>query len=265
MSDDIRLYLFDGGLCKLTLNMMKAGAGLDPFEIPVCWYVITHPKGNVVIDGGNPPIIAVDPRSHWGSFVDLITPVMTPEQACIPSLEHAGIDPASIRWVVQSHLHGDHTGAVAVIDQLPNARVLATRAEYEYAHAPDWFAEAAYLRADYVKPGVPWVLIDERDDGYDLFGDGVLRGWQTPGHSPGHMSFEVNLPSGATFLLACDAVPMKDHWDELALPGFALSMMEAARSTRRLKLIAGQTGATVVFGHDLEVWSTFRHPPEYYD
>jgi glyoxylase-like metal-dependent hydrolase (beta-lactamase superfamily II) len=265
VGDEIRLYLFDSGYVHVPLNTVKLHQGLgESFTIPVPWYVITHPRGNVLIDGGNPPVIAVDPRSHWGAFVDFATPEMTPEQACVPALELAGIDPASIRWVVQSHLHGDHTGAVAVIDRFPNAQVLVTRAEHEYAHAPDWFAELAYIRADYVKPGVPWVFLDERDDGYDLFGDGTIRCWQTPGHSPGHMSFEVNLPSGSTVLLACDAVPTQDHWDEKALLAVTTSMLDGARSIRRLRRIAGQTGATVVFGHDLDQWSTLRHPPESY-
>jgi glyoxylase-like metal-dependent hydrolase (beta-lactamase superfamily II) len=266
MSDDIRLYLFDSGYVRLPLNFVKLHQIGEPaFAIPIPWYVITHPKGNVVIDGGNPPVIAVDPRAHWGAFLDLATPEMTPEQACIPALELAGIDPASIRWVVQSHLHGDHTGAVAVIEQVPNAQVLVTRAEHEYAHAPDWFAALAYVQADYVKPGVPWVFLDERDDGYDLFGDRTVLCWMTPGHSPGHMSFEVNLPSGSTCLLACDAVPTQDHWDEKALPAVTTSMVEAARSVRRLRRIAEQTDAMVVFGHDPDPWPGLRHPPEYYD
>ena len=33
------------------------------------------------------------------------------------------------------------------------------------------------------------------DDGYDLYGDGVIRMWQTPGHAPGHQSFEITLPN----------------------------------------------------------------------
>ena len=49
---------------------------------------------------------------------------MTPEQAVLPSLERIGVDPASVRWIVQSHLHLDHTGALAEIEHFPNAQVL---------------------------------------------------------------------------------------------------------------------------------------------
>ena len=63
------------------------------------------------------------------------------------------------------------------------------------AHAPDWFAAGGYIQADYNKPGVPWDLLEATDDGYDLYGDGVIRMWQTPGHAPGHQSFEITLPN----------------------------------------------------------------------
>ncbi|MBV9873183.1 MAG: N-acyl homoserine lactonase family protein, partial [Verrucomicrobia bacterium] len=35
-----------------------------PLEIPVPWFVIQHPKGNVVIDGGMAVECASDPRSR---------------------------------------------------------------------------------------------------------------------------------------------------------------------------------------------------------
>ena len=40
----------------------------------------------------------------------------------------------------------DHTGAVAVVDQFPNAEVLCTRTEYEWAHAPDYRARVRTSR-----------------------------------------------------------------------------------------------------------------------
>ena len=155
--DEIRLYMFDGGITHLPLRNFTfgKGGGGEMITTPTPYFVITHPRGNAVIDGGNPPEVAVDAGKHWGPITEMSTPVMTPEQALLPSLERVGIDPASIRWVVQTHLHLDHTGAVAVIDRLPNAEVLVTRTEHEFAHAPDPLARISYVLADYAKPGVP--------------------------------------------------------------------------------------------------------------
>jgi N-acyl homoserine lactone hydrolase len=265
MSDDIRLYMFDGGTLKCHVENIKMNQGLgDEYEIPVPWYLITHPRGNVVIDGGNAPAVIDDAAAYWGPVSDVYWPVMTPEQAVVPALRSIDVDPASVKWIVQSHLHLDHTGALASLDDFPNAQVVVTLTEYEYGHAPDWFAAGAYIDADFIKPGVPWVLLEETDDGFDLFGDGTLKMWRSPGHAPGHQSFEVNLPSGDTYLLTVDAAYTKDHWDEKALPGFVASAVDTVRSVRRLKLVAARTDAVVVTGHDPDQWATFKHAPEYY-
>lgn len=264
---DIRLYMFEGGSVYLPLRNTRLGEGGagEMITTPVVWFLLTHPRGNVVIDGGNAPEVAVDAKAHWGVITEMSTAIMTPEQALLPSLERVGIEPESIRWVVQSHLHLDHTGALAVIDRLPNAQVLATRTEWEWAHATPSFAELGYCKKDYVKPGIDWVLLDAGDDGWDLFGDGTLRCWRTPGHSPGHQSFEVTLRSGAVHLLTVDAANTIDHLEERALPGFIISATETIDSVRKLRRLAWRANATVVAGHDPDQWPTLRHAPEYYD
>jgi glyoxylase-like metal-dependent hydrolase (beta-lactamase superfamily II) len=266
VSQDIRLYLFDGGSISLPLRNYSLGQGQhgEMITTPIPWYLITHPRGNVIIDGGNAPEVAVDAKAHWGALTEHSTPMMTPDQAVIPSLERTGIDPKSIRWIVQSHLHIDHSGAVAVIDQLPNAQVLVTRREWEWAHAPDSVAEPAYCKADYVKPGIQWFTLEESDDGYDFFGDGTLRCWATPGHTPGHQSLEVNLPSGDTYLLAVDAANSHDHLNEKVLPGFFTSAPETLRSVRKLRRLAWRSEATIIAGHDVEQWPTLKQAPGHY-
>jgi N-acyl homoserine lactone hydrolase len=267
VSDDIRLYLFDGGTIRLPLRNFKLGQGKDGDMIttPVPWFLVTHPRGNVLFDGGHAPEVAIDAKAHLGAITELSTTTMTPDQAVLPSLARVGVAPESIRFVVQSHLHLDHTGAVAVIDQLPNAQVIVTRTEYEWAHAPDSLAAIGYCMADYVKAGIDWLTLEETDDGYDLFGDGVIRLWRTPGHAPGHQSIEVRLPSGAAFMLACDAANSIDHLDERALPGFLISAPDTLRSVRKLRRLAWRSQATIVAGHDPDQWPTLRKAPQFYD
>jgi len=142
---------------------------------------------------------------------------------------------------------------------------MATRDEYEYAHAPDWFAAGGYIQADFNKPGVPWALLESTEDGYDVFGDGAIRCWRTPGHAPGHQSFEVTLPNSGSMLLTVDAAYTTDHWKEKALPGFLASVVDTVRSVRKLHSLAARSNSTVVTGHDPDAWPTFKHVPEAYD
>jgi glyoxylase-like metal-dependent hydrolase (beta-lactamase superfamily II) len=162
-------------------------------------------------------------------------------------------------------MHIDHTGALAVLDAFPNAEVLVRRREHEWAHAPAPHAAAGYCRADFVKPGVPWVLLEDAEDGYDLFGDGVLRCWWSPGHTPGHMSLEVLLPSGATVMLLADAAHTLDHFHERKRAAAYISLEDAMTSIRRLRRLSDRSQALVVAGHDPDQWPLLRHPPEYYD
>jgi hypothetical protein len=59
-------------------------------EIPVSWYVISHPKGTVIVDGGNPPQVVDDPLGHWGEVAHDFWPVMSLDELCLPQLVKLG-------------------------------------------------------------------------------------------------------------------------------------------------------------------------------
>src|SRR6266481_8936180 len=67
---DVRLYFFECGTLKCKVHDIKMNQGFnEPCEIPVPWFLIEHPKGNVVIDGGNAIEVAYDSRERWGAAV----------------------------------------------------------------------------------------------------------------------------------------------------------------------------------------------------
>jgi glyoxylase-like metal-dependent hydrolase (beta-lactamase superfamily II) len=185
------------------------------------------------------------------------------EQGCVNELQRLGIEPDSVTYVLQSHLHLDHTGAIG---RFPNAVHVVQRAEYEYAFTPDWFAAGAYIRKDFDKPALRWMFLEGlATDFYDLFGDGTIRLIFTPGHSVGHQSFLINLLKSPPMLLTADAAYTLDHWNEKALPGFLTSTVDAVRSVQKLHQVVRQSGAKVVTGHDPEAWPTFKKAPDFYD
>jgi glyoxylase-like metal-dependent hydrolase (beta-lactamase superfamily II) len=189
---------------------------------------------------------------------------MSPREVCVEQLRSIGVEPKDVRYVLQSHLHLDHTGALG---RFPMATTLVQRIEHEYAHAPDWFAKAAYIRADFDKPGIQWKMLGgDYTDHFDLFGDGVVTTIFTPGHSPGHQSFLIRLPNTGPVLLTVDAAYTLDHWNDKALPGLVCSATDSARSVAKLRRIAEETGALVVTGHDPDLWRSLKHAPRaFYD
>lgn len=263
-SSGIELHMFQTGTLRTKVKYIKMNQGDDDFEIPVPWFLIKHPMGNVVIDGGNAVEAAIDKRGHWGAVVDAYDPVMNIADNCVDQCRLVGVEPNDVRYVLQSHLHLDHTGAIG---HFPKAQHIVQRAEYEYAFNPQWFAEGAYIRADFDRPGLDWKFLGgEYSDNFDLFGDGAIRTIFTPGHSTGHMSFLITLPNTGPVLLTIDAAYTLDHWNNKALPGLVVSSSDAANSVAKLRRIADDTNAMLVTGHDPDNWQTFQKAPyDFYD
>lgn len=254
----IRLYVLRCG------ELVVYPKSPEEYHIPVQWYLLTHPKGNVVVDGGNAPEVAADPRARWGQIVDVVWPTMTAQDSCVLQLEALGVSPYSVRWILQTHLHHDHTGAMATIGSFPNANVLARRAEYDYARSPDWFYRPSYVPADFESDQIPWVFLGEEEDGFDLYGDGVIKAWRTPGHTPGHQSFEVNLPESGTVIITGDAVSDAGVWEKRALPPMTVSNTQAAASVEKLHNIARRSDALVIYSHDGDQWPQHPDLPSFY-
>ncbi|AKI03440.1 Zn-dependent hydrolase, glyoxylase (plasmid) [Hoeflea sp. IMCC20628] len=263
-SSGIELHMFQTGTLQTKVKYIKMNQGESDFEIPVPWFLIKHPMGNVVIDGGNAVEAAIDKRGHWGAVVDAYNPVMNIADNCVDQCRLVGVEPSNVRYVLQSHLHLDHTGAIG---RFPRAQYIVQRSEYDYAFKPQWFAAGAYIRADFDRPGLDWKFLGgEYTDNFDLYGDGVIRMIFTPGHSTGHMSFLITLPNTGPVLLTIDAAYTLDHWNNKALPGLVVSSSDAAKSVAKLRRIAEDTGAMVVTGHDPDNWETFQKAPyDFYD
>jgi N-acyl homoserine lactone hydrolase len=233
----VELHLFTSGTLEL-----------QGFEVPVPFFLIRHPEGSVVVDGGNPLAVARDPRAHWGDLADVFTVRMTEEEHCAAQLERAEVDPDSVTHVVQTHLHIDHTGALG---HFPGASVVVHRRELDAARAATSPMASGYVRADYDRP-LEW---DTHDGERDLFGDGTVRLIETPGHSAGHASLLLELAETGPVLLTADASDNSAQWEGRAHPRALHSREQAAESMHKLHRLAADTGALVIFGHDPENWA----------
>ncbi|HEV2165427.1 MAG TPA: MBL fold metallo-hydrolase [Thermoplasmata archaeon] len=93
------------------------------------------------------------------------------------------IEPASIRQILITHLHRDHTGGLKRMAEITKAKT--------FAH---WI-DAAYIemKPPYEGKGVPPAepfSVDERlKDGDRIDAGGGIVTYHTPGHTPGHTSF----------------------------------------------------------------------------
>src|SRR5919198_6666632 len=229
---EVQVLAFDGGRVRTTGEWIYWNSSVgEPVIVPVPFFLVTHPRGNVLVDGGFGSYVLTQPEPGPDQPPRTHVPLVSADDLCLHRLGEAGIDPESIRYLVQTHLHNDHTGAIAA---LPDVPVIVHRAELDYAFNPEWFARMAYAVED-IGGSVVWAALGADDDGHDLYGDRAIQLVFTPGHSPGHLSVLVQPSEGRRVLLVGDAAYTSEHFEEHALPGYFHSADAVAGSVRRLR------------------------------
>lgn len=125
-------------------------------------FLVTDPKGHVLIDGGLPqsaPLIAANIRKLGFRLED-------------------------VRYLLINHAHFDHAGGLAELKRLTGARLVASAAD-----TGDLEAGSARHRPE--QPSVPAAKVDRRiGEGATVrVGSTVLTATLTPGHTPGATSW----------------------------------------------------------------------------
>jgi N-acyl homoserine lactone hydrolase len=259
----MKLYFFEAGVLKSYRQYFLLGTDVGkPFDVPVPFLLIDHPKGVVLFDTGNAYETIHTKKEHWGDILAAYDPAMTEDQWCINAIQKVGYRPDQVKYVILSHLHLDHAGCVGLF---PNAKYIVQRDELHYAYAPDPFMKLAYIKKDFDKP-VDWLFLEGwRDDKFDVFGDGKLILYFTPGHTPGHQSLLVNLEKSGPMFFAADSCYTLDNLDKMILPGLAWHFGETLKSVQRMKLLKDLHGVQIVTGHDPDAWKAYKQAPNFYE
>jgi N-acyl homoserine lactone hydrolase len=182
-----------------------------------------------------------------------IEPILPPGdgEPLVDALAAHGLAPADVRRIYLSHLHNDHAGGLRLFDR--SVPVTVQRRELEYGMSEHPFPERhGMFRIDYDDPDIDWRLID----GDVELAPGV-RTLFTPGHTPGHQSFVVDLPDGKGCVLAFDAADLRENLERGLPPGGFVHCRaeDALASMKRLEQAAAETGYPILPGHDPEVWT----------
>ena len=263
MASGRALHVLDGGTLTLAHQMVVLKGGLERVTIPVPYFLVRHPDGDVLIDGGMPAAVCADPRGQLGEeLFAAMAPTVSVENHVLAQLDRIGVAPGDVRYVIQTHLHFDHVGAVG---QLPDATFLIHRRELAYAREPDWFVDA-YDPRTFELPGVRWQELElvEDEQPLDLYGDGAIGVVFVPGHSPGLLATVVRLDGGA-YLIAGDAADTRAHYESRAMPGLYVDGAAVVASVRRLRELERASAASlVILGHDPEQWPALRHGADAY-
>ncbi|MBT3171471.1 MAG: MBL fold metallo-hydrolase, partial [Rhodospirillaceae bacterium] len=171
----VKLYAMTCGWISTDFDLLFAGAP-GKVRIPVPAYLIDHPKGRVLFDSGLHPDVQTDAAGRVGAEMAKTFEVeFRPGEEISTRLETLDIAAESIDYLVNSHLHWDHTGGNELI---PNAKIIIQKKEWEAGHVPELIQQNVFLPADYNHGH----QVQQIEGEYDLFGlmpvDQLVSGWR---------------------------------------------------------------------------------------
>lgn len=118
-------------------------------------------------------------------IIDTIYPYNS-EELVVGGLRRLGLDPADIRYVIISHAHGDHIGGAEMIQQRYGARVVMGAADWDLVERyPNRYRSMAPRRDIVATDGMEITL-----------GGTTVTLWETPGHTPGTLSYTFTTYEG---------------------------------------------------------------------
>jgi glyoxylase-like metal-dependent hydrolase (beta-lactamase superfamily II) len=171
----------------------------------------------------------------------------------VSKLAEIGINPGDVSHVVQSHLHYDRAGG---LEFFPHAAAYVGKRELDFARNPPVY-QREYTQADFEHRS-EWTEVETT---LDLFSDGSIVIFSTPGHTRGHQSMLVNGLERARILVS-DAHYSPPKMAARRLPGLLWSPDAMVESWYRIEEMQRQHDAELIFTHDLDWETTVRVAPD---
>jgi glyoxylase-like metal-dependent hydrolase (beta-lactamase superfamily II) len=267
---DIRLYAFSSGALTLGKGALLNFAPMDPpLTLPVGFFLIRHPKGNVLFDTGNNDKLISD-RNWWNKAQQAMMPAMTPEVAIDAQLKKVGLTPNDIAYVVCSHLHLDHGGNVG---KFPNSTIVVQKSELQNAMWPEPGTGPAYVVGDVLplrgasttSANAQKMLQLEGD--LDLFGDGTITIKRWVAHTPGSQMMVVKLKNQGVTILTGDNVYLRENVETNTPPNIVLAYFPSGFYTafEWIRMMMATQKADYFTAHDPDAFKAMKKAPEFYD
>jgi glyoxylase-like metal-dependent hydrolase (beta-lactamase superfamily II) len=247
----VKLFAFTcGRLTGQRAGFLAGETGM--LKVPVPAYLIAHEQGRAVFDTGLNLGLRQDKERLLGPDAPNWEVDFPGGADILSQLALLKLKPSDVRYVVNSHLHFDHCGGNA---HFPDATLIVHAREWRAGHNPKVIAAGVYNPLDFEHIA----RVREIDGELDLFGDGTVVVFPTPGHTPGHQSLRLVLDSG-TIVLAADCCYLQRTLDTGHPPRALYNATQFQESLAALRRLQGE-GARIFYGHDPEFWATVPQAP----
>jgi glyoxylase-like metal-dependent hydrolase (beta-lactamase superfamily II) len=172
-----------------------------------------------------------------------------PKQSIAAQIAQVGVSPDQIHYLGLSHWHPDHIGQAA---DFPKAKLLIGAADWEQLKNPPKWLNTTSL-SPWMTGGSAIELVS-RDPvlshDKDVFGDGSVVMFKTPGHTPGHHSLLVRLEKTGVVMLTGDLFHQHESYEHDVIPSENQDRADTLASIDRFKRLVSRYKATVVVQHD---------------
>jgi N-acyl homoserine lactone hydrolase len=253
----LQIFALCGGYLELPRESMVRDAPPARWTVPIECFLVVHPRGRLLFDTGLHCETMTNMLGRYGEERARRFGVHSKAgDDVVSQLGRLGLGPADVTHVANSHWHFDHCGANESFSGVP---ILVQRREMEAARSPEVLAQGRYRPS---KPDYDHPLRYEAVDGeHDVFSDGQVVLIPTYGHTPGHQSLLLRPDRDTRIVLTADACYTRENMDRDVLPTVLWDETEMSHSLRRLRDLRDKQGATTLYGHDPEQWSTLKRAP----
>ena len=240
---NIKLYVLDGG--SIIVNKLEvfsqdtAYRGLTK-QLSDPYYIISHPKGNLIWDAGLPEnLIQEKPYTDTSE-----TFTMQRLDSLVSQLETIGFKISDFKYIALSHVHFDHIGHA---NYFKNAVWLVQENEYNFVTSDSEKTDNPGLYNSISELENVKKLVGD----YDVFGDGTVLIKTMPGHTIGHQVLYIEAGLERPILLTGDLYHFEENREKKRVPRFNHDVKETLKSMEYFEAFAKEKNADVIIQHSL--------------
>lgn len=255
-ASSLKMYVLDCGTIEISdigvFSTTGAFDGIADTFTNTC-FLIRHPDGDLLWDLGLHSSLVGEPPQEDDIFT------VSLEKSITDQLIEIGMGPEEIEYVSISHQHFDHIGQV---DQVQQATWLVHEDEYNSMFPPaEEVIEAESTSTLDTTDGTD-IGLGNSFSGFqtlkrelfsgerDVFGDGSVIIFPTPGRTPGHTSLFVNLPKTGFVALTGDLYHRTESRAGEHVPSLNASEEMTRDSMKAFEDRVQRLGAKVIIQHE---------------
>ncbi|MGB0879496.1 MAG: N-acyl homoserine lactonase family protein [Polaribacter sp.] len=231
----VKLYQLAGG--SILVNKLEVFSQDTTYtgqskQFADAYYVISHPKGNLMWDAGLPEKLVLTEPFHTNNGVFTIKrPDSLKNQ-----LKSIGYKVEDFKYIGLSHSHFDHTGHA---NYLKNATWLVQENEYDFMKKDSTLALSIKELTN----------VKKLNGDFDVFDDGTVIIKYMPGHTIGHQALYVDIGLEKPILLTGDLYHFEENRATKGVPSFNYDVKQTLESMELFEAFAKEKNAEVIIQH----------------